>query len=64
MDVETEQGFRGVKVDPTENFNYTVAGVGSGAPTPETDPEAARAAREAVGAGKFNIERRARKSEQ
>lgn len=37
MDEVTEQGFRGVAVDPTPNENYTVAGVTSGAPTPETD---------------------------
>jgi hypothetical protein len=37
MDTWTEQGFRGVKVDPTPNENYTVAGVTSAAPTPETD---------------------------
>jgi len=41
MDQETEQGFRGVKVDPTPNENYTVSGVTSGAPTPETDADAA-----------------------
>jgi hypothetical protein len=36
-DKEAEQGFRGVETDPTPNENYTVAGVTSGAPTPETD---------------------------
>jgi hypothetical protein len=40
MDEITAQGFRGVKVDPTPNENYTVAGVTAGAPTPETDVEA------------------------
>jgi hypothetical protein len=49
MDEEQEQGYRGTKVDPTPNENYTVAGVTSGAPTPETDP--ALAAK--VGSGKF-----------
>ena len=49
VDTELEQGFRGVEVDPTPNENYTVAGVTSGAPTPETDPEAAKA----VGSRKF-----------
>lgn len=44
VDEETEQGFRGTKVDQTPNENYTVAGVTSGAPTPETDADAARAA--------------------
>lgn len=41
VDRETEQGFRGVGVDPTPNENYTVAGVTSGKPTPETDPKQA-----------------------
>jgi hypothetical protein len=41
MDRETAQGFSGVNVDPTPDENYTVAGVTSGAPTPETDPQAA-----------------------
>ena len=45
MDVEQEQGFRGTPVDPTPNENYTVAGVTAGLPTPETDPDAAAAAR-------------------
>lgn len=49
MDVETEQGYRGTVPDPTPNENYTVAGVTSGAPTPENNPEAAAA----VGSGKF-----------
>jgi hypothetical protein len=47
VDEETEQGFRGVEVDPTPNENYTVAGVTSGAPTPETDKGAAEDARRA-----------------
>jgi hypothetical protein len=42
MDVATEQGFFGVEVDPVENHNYTVAGVTSGKPTPETDRDLAR----------------------
>lgn len=41
VDTETEQGFRGVEVDSTPNENYTVAGVTKGAPTPETDADAA-----------------------
>ena len=49
MDVETEQGFRGTKVDPTPNENYTVAGVTAGKPTPETDAKAAAKARESSG---------------
>lgn len=47
VDQETEQGFRGIEVDPTPNENYSVAGVTSGAPTPETDDEQARKARDA-----------------
>lgn len=47
IDKETEQGFRGVEVDPTPNDNYTLAGVTSGAPTPETDDDAAEDARKA-----------------
>ena len=39
-----ESGVWGVETDPTPNYNYTVAGVIAGAPTPETDEEAARAA--------------------
>lgn len=45
VDQETERGYRGVEVDPTPNENYTVSGVTQGAPTPETDPEAAEQAR-------------------
>ena len=41
VDEEHEQGFLGTKVDPTPNENYTLKGVTSGAPTPETDGEAA-----------------------
>lgn len=40
-DAEEEQGFVGVKVDPTPNENYTLKGVTSGKPTPETDPKLA-----------------------
>lgn len=49
-DVEDEQGFVGVKVDPTPDEHYTVAGVIAGKPTPETDPEQAKKA----GSTKFN----------
>ena len=45
--VETEQGFRGVEVDPTPNEHYTVAGVTSDKPTPETDEKQAEKARDA-----------------
>ncbi len=46
VEKEQEQGFRGVEADPTPNANYTVAGVTSGAPTPETDKAQARQVRE------------------
>lgn len=46
VDAEHEQGFRGTKVDPTPNHAYTVEGVTSGEPTPETDKGAAAEARE------------------
>lgn len=45
MDEINEKGYFGVKVDPTPNENYTLQGAGSGAPTPETDPEQAEKAR-------------------
>lgn len=45
-DKESEQGFRGAETDPTPNENYTVSGVTSGRPTPETDREQARKVRE------------------
>jgi hypothetical protein len=44
VDVETEQGFRGVEVDPTPNENYTLAGQNAGAPVPETDEATAKVA--------------------
>lgn len=37
FDEAEELGFFGAKADPTPNENYTVEGVTSGAPTPETD---------------------------
>lgn len=49
LDAEEDQGFRGTKVDPTPNENYTVEGVLAGAPTPETDEKAADEARKAAG---------------
>jgi hypothetical protein len=48
VDAENEQGFIGTAVDPTPRENYTVGGVTSGAPTPETDEGAADEARKAV----------------
>ena len=47
VDAENEQGFRGARVDPTPLENYTLQGVTSGKPTPETDEDAAEAARKA-----------------
>lgn len=44
-DEELEQGFRGTEVDTTPNENYTVAGVTSGKPTPETDDDQAEKVR-------------------
>ena len=41
MDEINEKGYAGIKVDPTPNENYTLKGAGSGAPTPENDPEQA-----------------------
>lgn len=49
VDAENEQGFRGAKVDPTPDENYTIEGVTSGKPTPETDEKAAAKARESAG---------------
>ena len=52
VDKEQEAGQRGVKVDPTPNSAYTVAGVTSGEPTPETDQsvrDEARSARQVDG---------------
>ena len=46
VDAEEEQGFRGIPADPTPNENYTVDGVTSGKPTPETDAGAAEKARQ------------------
>jgi len=46
-DRAADQGFIGTRIDPTPNEHYTVAGVTSGKPTPETDEAAAKAAREA-----------------
>ena len=56
IDKESAQGFRGVEVDSTPNENYTVAGVTSGAPTPETDLGAAKTARADTGLGLSSLE--------
>lgn len=49
VDEANEKGYFGEVADPTPNENYTVAGVTSGAPTPETDEQAAEAARKERG---------------
>lgn len=56
IDREQEQGFRGVEVDPTPNENYTVQGVTSGAPTPETDVALAQDVRKETGLGLSALE--------
>jgi hypothetical protein len=48
VDAENEQGFSGTRVDPTPLENYTLQGVTSGKPTPETDEKAADKARESI----------------
>jgi hypothetical protein len=48
VDEETEKGFRGTEVDPVDNRNYTVEGVTSGAPTPESDADLARQVRSQI----------------
>lgn len=45
-DEAEEQGYFGTAVDPTPNENYTLKGVTSGAPTPESDPQYAREVRQ------------------
>ena len=47
-----EQGFVGDEVDQTPNENYTVAGVTSGKPTPETTSAPAAKVREAASSGR------------
>lgn len=52
VDKETEQGFRGLEVDPTPNENYTLAGQNAGKPTPESDQKAAEKAASATTLGR------------
>lgn len=47
-DAEDQVGFRGTIPDPTPRENYTVSGVTQGLPTPETNPEQAKAAQAAL----------------
>jgi len=49
VDEAEAQGFLGQKVDPTPNEHYTLDGVTSGKPTPETDADAKAKANEALG---------------
>jgi hypothetical protein len=46
FDEANEQGYFGTVPDPTPNENYTVKGVTSGAPTPETDADLRKQVRE------------------
>lgn len=48
VDEAEDKGHLGVKPSPVPNTNYTVAGVTSGKPTPETDADAAEAAQKAI----------------
>lgn len=44
FDKANEQGYFGITTDPTPDENYTLAGQGKGAKTPETDADLADAA--------------------
>jgi hypothetical protein len=46
VEAEQERGLHGTKVDPTPDEHYTVGGVTSGKPTPESDPDRAGLRRE------------------
>lgn len=48
QDVADEQGFYGNEVDTTPNENYTLEGVTSGKPTPESSSDPALARRQAA----------------
>jgi hypothetical protein len=63
IEKENAQGFRGTEVDSTPNENYTVQGVISGAPTPETDAELAKQTRIESGLGLSALEASAREKE-
>lgn len=58
VDEETERGYNGIEVDPTPNENYTLKGVTSGKPTPETDEKAADAAAGAASAARSRFTER------
>lgn len=63
VDKENAQGFRGIETDSTPNANYTVSGVVSGAPTPETDVESAKKVRDESGLGMSALESAAREKD-
>lgn len=58
VDEETERGYNGIEVDPTPNENYTVKGVTSDKPTPETDEKAATSAAGAASAARSRFTER------
>lgn len=58
VDEETERGYNGTEVDPTPNENYTLTGVTSGKPTPETDEKAASKAAESASAARSRFTER------
>lgn len=58
VDEEVERGFNGTEVDPTPNENYTLSGVTSGKPTPETDEKAAAKAAESASAARSRFTER------
>lgn len=58
VDEETERGYNGIEVDPTPNENYTVKGVTSDKPTPETDEKAAGKASESASAARSRFTER------
>lgn len=53
FDEAEDKGYFGQKTDTTPNENYTVSGVTSGAPTPETDADAAAEADAKIRGGRF-----------
>lgn len=48
VDTETEQGYRGVKVDTTPDHAYTIQGVLAGEPVPEAAADPVQARRDAT----------------
>jgi hypothetical protein len=58
VDEETDRGLNGTEVDPTPNENYTLKGVTSGKPTPETDEKTATKAAESASAARSRFTER------